>query len=349
MRHGAAKGATLDGRKRATMYFCYMIPYPATMDLTLNQLRMLREVATRGTISAAAEALSYTPSAVSQQLAGIEDSTGVAVLERVGRNVRLTDAGRELVRHADTLLTDLERARTALESVVGEAKGTIEMSIFGSIASTIMPPVLQRLDREYPGLKVQTREIDPDIALESLQLGDLDLLFFLDYPHAPGAQPAGVQRRPVAADWFRVVVPEGDPLGPGAVDLADLSGREFIASPTHVSCGRCVLQACREAGFEPVIRHQIDDYPATLKMVAAGAGVALIPDLGLVDRPPGLQILDLANPVCRVIELAHRTASAGRPGLEAVCQVVADVAGDLALDTKVATHGTPGWAPAFAG
>jgi DNA-binding transcriptional LysR family regulator len=319
------------------------------MDLTLQQLRMLREVATRGTISAAAEALAYTPSAVSQQLAGIEESTGVAVLERVGRNVRLTDAGRELVRHADRLLTDMERAQTALESVVAEAKGTIEMSIFGSIASTIMPLVLQRVDAEYPGLRLQTREIEPDIAIESLQLGDLDLLFFLDYPHAPGPRPPGVDRRPVAADWFRLVVPEGDPLGPGAVDLADLSGREFIASPTHVSCGRCVLQACREAGFEPNIRHQIDDYPATMKMVAAGAGIALVPDLGLVDRPDGVRVLDLATPVCRIIELAHRSVSAGRPGLEAVCQVVADVATELSLDTKIATHGTPGWAPAFAG
>lgn len=319
------------------------------MDLTLRQLRMLREVSARGTISAAAEALSYTPSAVSQQLSSIEDSTGVAVLERVGRNVRLTDAGRELVRHADTLLTELERAQTALESVVAEAKGTIEMSVFGSIASTIMPPVLQRLAACHQGLEVHTREIEPDIAIESLQLGDLDLLFYLDYPHAPGPQPTDVVRRPIAADWFRLVVPEGDPLPPGPVQLSDLADRQFIASPTHVSCGRCVLQACREAGFEPHIRHKIDDYPATLNLIAAGAGIALVPDLGLVDRPEGVRVHDLATPVCRIIELVHRSASAGRPGLEAVCDVVAEVADDLALDTKVATAGTPGWAPAFAG
>ena len=302
------------------------------MDMTLRQLRMLREVAARGTIAAAAEALSYTPSAVSQQLAGIEDATGVAVLERVGRNVRLTDAGRELVRHAETLLSDLERAQTALESVAKETKGTVEISMFGSIAATIMPPVLQRLAIEHPELDVHTREMDPDIAVESLQLGDLDLLFFLDYPHAPGPRPAGVERRPIAADWFRLVVPEADPVGAGPVDLADLADRQFVASPPQLSCGRCVVQACREAGFEPSIRHQIDDYPASLKLVAAGAGVALIPDLGLVDLPPGLRIVDLATPVCRVIELAHRDTSAGRPGLEAVCDAVLSVAVDLGLD-----------------
>jgi DNA-binding transcriptional LysR family regulator len=306
------------------------------MDLTLRQLRMLREVAVRGTIASAAEALNYTPSAVSQQLAGIEDSTGIAVLERVGRNVRLTDAGRELVRHAENVLDDLERARAALESVGQEAKGTVEMSIFGSIAATIMPPVLRRLADEHPELRVLTREMDPDIALESLQLGDLDLLFFLDYPHAPGPQPSGVERRPVAADWFRLVVPHDDPLGPGPIDLADLADREFIASPPHISCGRCVVQACREAGFEPLIRHQLDDYPASLKLVAAGAGIALVPDLGLVDRPTGLKVLELVTPVCRVIELAHRSTSSGRPGLEAVCATVLDVARDLDLDLDTA-------------
>lgn len=304
------------------------------MDLTLRQLRMLREVAARGTIAAAADALAYTPSAVSQQLAGIEEATGVAVLERVGRNVRLTDAGRELVRHAETLLAELERARTALEAVGADTKGTVEMSIFGSIASTIMPAVLQRLAAEHGDLRVNTREMDPDIALESLQLGDLDLLFFLDYPHAPGPQPADVTRRPVAADWFRLVVPDDDPVGPGPVPLADLADREFIASPPDVSCGRCVVQACREEGFEPVIRHQIDDYPASLRLVAAGAGIALIPDLGLVDLPSGLRVVDLATPVCRVIELAHRATSAGRPGLEAVCDTVLDVAVALDLDIE---------------
>ncbi|MEL7210783.1 MAG: LysR substrate-binding domain-containing protein, partial [Actinomycetota bacterium] len=163
--------------------------------------------------------------------------------------------------------------------------------------------------------------------------------------HAPGPQPSGIVRRPVAVDWFRLVVPRDDSLEDDPVDLATLGDRPFIASPTNMSCGRCVIQACREVGFEPAIRHQIDDYNAAMRLVAAGAGVALLPDLALVHGvPPGVRVLDLADPICRVIELAHRTASSGRPGLEAVCDAVAEVAAEMKLDTHTPTldrHRTP--------
>lgn len=310
------------------------------MDLSITQLRMLREVAARGTIASAAGSLGYTPSAVSQQLSAIEATTGVAVLERVGRNVRLTDAGRELVRHAEILLANLEEAQTALERVGSEPQGTVELSVFESVAGTLLPPALALLAERHPDLVVNTRECEPDDAVEALTIGDLDLSFFIDYPHAPGPQPEGMAREHVCTDWLRLVVPADDPIVDDPVDLATVAERDLIASPPSVSCGRCVVQACREVGFEPRIRHQLDDYPAALRLVAGGAGISLVPDLGLTDPPAGVRVLDLAHPVCRSVELLYRTTSADRPGLKVVREAVHEVAAALDLDRTPPTLST---------
>jgi DNA-binding transcriptional LysR family regulator len=158
------------------------------MDFTLQQLRMLREVATRNTIAAAAESLGYTASAVSQQLAGLERSTGVAVLERIGRNVRLTDAGRELVRHANELLAGVEAAQVALERVQNEVRGDLEITVYESVAATLLPTLLGQLAERYPELRVRTRQCDPDLAIEALALGDVDLALTIGLPHKPSSR-----------------------------------------------------------------------------------------------------------------------------------------------------------------
>ncbi len=299
------------------------------MDVTLQQLRMLREVANRHTIAAAADALGYTPSAVSQQLAGLERTTGVAVLERVGRNVRLTDAGRELVRHADSLLSGLEAAQVALEQVNGEVRGDIEIMVYESVAATLLPPLLDRLAERHPDLSLRTRQYDPDQAIDELANGTIDLTFAVDYRHAPAPPRDDIVRYSILEDRFHVVVADDDPLTGPTVRLADLADRTFISSPPHLSCGRCVVSACRDAGFEPDIGHQLDDYPTTLHLVAAGQGVSLVPDLGLVQVPPGVRILGIEPPLSRTVQLAYRAASAGRPAIvaiqDALCELVAEM------------------------
>jgi molybdate transport repressor ModE-like protein len=302
------------------------------VDLSLHQLRLLREVADRGTIAAAAEAAGYTPSAVSQQLAGLEKAAGTPVLERVGRNVRLTDAGRELVRHAETLLAQLEEAQVALERLGTDVRGTVEISVFESAAATLLAPTLTRIGARFPELRLRTRQMDPDAAFTALGRGDIDLAFVLDYPHAPGPQPADIERLHICTDWFRLVVPSDYSIRAGPVELASLAGHDFVASPPDLSCGRCISQACRDAGFEPDITHQLDDYPTTLRLIAGGAGISLIPDLGLIDIPPGVRVLELDRPMSRSLQLGYRKASAGRPGLQAVCEIVLEVARELELD-----------------
>jgi DNA-binding transcriptional LysR family regulator len=292
-------------------------------EITLHQLRLLREVAGRRTIAAAADSLGYTPSAVSQQLAGLERSTGIAVLERVGRNVRLTDAGRELVRHADGLLSGVEAAQVALERVNGSVQGTLEMSVYESVAATLLPPLLADLAARHPHLSIRTRQMDPDVAIDELAMGDLDLAFTIDYHHAPDAPRNDIERFTILDDHFHLAVPADDELEGTSVSLTAVAARAFIASPPDWSCGRCVLVACRNAGFEPDIVHQIDDYPTTLKLVGAGQGVALIPDLGLVDAVPGVRVLDLETPITRSVQIAYRIASAQRPAIIAVRDALA--------------------------
>jgi DNA-binding transcriptional LysR family regulator len=241
-----------------------------------------------------------------------------------------------LVRHAEALLAQLEKAQVALEQLATEARGTVEISVFESAAATILPPVLERTADLYPDLDIRTRQMDPDVAFTALGRGDIDLAFVLEYPHAPGPQPSDIDRLHICTDWFRLVVPADSDLGPRPVSLASLADRGFVSSPPDLSCGRCVHQACRDAGFEPDIRHQTDDYPTTLRLIAARAGIGLVPDLGLADLPSGIRVLDLDPPLSRELKLAYRHASAARPGLQAVSEIVLDVARKLELDLSAA-------------
>lgn len=308
----------------------------SSMDFSIQQLRMLREVAERGTIAAAADALGYTPSAVSQQLGALERGTGVEMLERVGRNVRLTDAGRELVRHAEDLLRGMEAAQTALEQVGSEPRGVLNIAVYESVASTMLPEMFRRANAAHPDLVLRTQQMDPDVAVDALALGDIDLAFTIDYAHAPAPKRPGIERELITEDRFRAVVPDDHRLTGPVVDLADLADEQFIAAPLDLSCGRCVAAACRAAGFEPDVAHQLDDYPTSMRLVAAGQGIGLMPDLALVHRIPGVRVVDLKQPVARHVELAYRTASAERPAITAMRDIIVAVGSETAERVRAA-------------
>ena len=311
--------------------FCFIIwrSNIATMDLTLHHLRLLREVAAHGTIAAAADTLGYTSSAVSQQLAGLERACGVAVLERTGRNVRLTDAGRELVRRADALLADAEEALVAVERVGSSVQGVVEAAIYESVAASLLPTLLCELRSQYPELELRTRQIDPDAAIDELVHGTIDLAFAIDYPIAPAPASPDIERWTIMEDRFHLIVAEGDVLSGPTIPLEDLADRRFICSPPEASCGRLLQTACRAAGFEPLVAHAIDDYTASLRLVAAGEGVALVPDLGLVDPPSGIRKIRLSEPLTRSIQLAVRRSSAQRPALVAIREMLERVVAGL--------------------
>ena len=303
------------------------------VDLTLHQLRLFLAVVDHRTIAAAAESLGYTPSAVSQQLGGLEQACGVPTFERVGRGLRLTDAGRVLVDHARSMLESAEAALAAVARVGGAVEGVVHLAAFESVASTLVPPLLSTVRERYPDLELRIRQMDQDHSLPALVRGDLDLAFTVDYPHASVAPTDGVELWNITRDRFHLVVPHDDPIGDGPVALATMAERSFVASPPGMTCGECVLAACRAAGFEPRISHALDDYPTSLQLVAAGEGVALVPDLGLVRKPPGVRVVSLADPVTRDIQLAVRAASATRPAYQAVRDTLVAIVAELSLVT----------------
>lgn len=304
------------------------------MDLTLQQLRMLQALDAHGTIAAAAEVLGYTPSAVSQQLSAAERSAGIDVLERSGRNVLLTQAGRELVGFANIVLSQMEEAQAAMERARGEVTGVVRLGVIESVASAILARLLELLSERHPGIEVRTRSADFGMQFDMIRSGDLDLAFVVDYPDAPGPLPSGIARERVLHDWFRLVVPESRATEfPGPVDLACLAGERFIAPPPADACGMAVIQGCRRAGFEIDVAHSLVDYPLSLRMVAKGLAVALVPDLGLRVVPDGATVVELREPFCRAIDIAHRVASAERPAIRATVEAIHDVLAELGLGT----------------
>lgn len=287
----------------------------------------------QGTIAAAAAQLGYTPSAVSQQLSAAERSSGVPLLERVGRNVMLTDAGRELVVHAEMVLAHLEQAQAAIERVHGEVAGTIQLGFIESVGSSLLGPLLTRLRLDHPALSVRTKWADTDDPSELVRSGSLDLAFAVGYAEGQGARPPTVEHVEICADPFRIAVArpwfEGEP--PTVMDLAKLADEPFIAPPFSDNCGRAVILACRRAGFEPNVAHEVPDYPTTLRLIAAGVGVSLVPDLGLRQVPDDVVVMDPVVPVHRTIDVVFRSSSAERPAMRAVIAAIQTVAVELSL------------------
>ncbi|MEM9038595.1 MAG: LysR family transcriptional regulator [Actinomycetota bacterium] len=288
------------------------------IDLSLVQLRMLREVARRGTMAAAADALGYTPSAISQQLAHLQQSAGVDLFERVGRNVHLTDAGYDLARRADTILGEVEAAGAALESSRTDVRGVVHVGLFESVATALLPSLLTRLAADHPDLEVRTTLADPGGAVDALSTGELDLAFSLEYDGVPWPLPDRLHSDHLRDDPFHLVVPTGHRIADGPVRLGDVADEPFIGSSPESPCGRLMMAACDAAGFRPDVVHRFDDYRTVLALVSAGHGISLVPELGLCDVPSDVRVLPLAEPVVRRIVLTCRSASADRPAIAAV-------------------------------
>src|SRR5918999_4492334 len=200
--------------------------------LDLHRLRLLHELHARGTIAAVADALQFTPSAVSQQLAVLEREAGLALLERAGRGVRLTDAALVLVGHADALLARAELAQAELAAATGRVAGRGRIASFQSVAFHIAIPAMQTLAREAPDLRCELVESEPEESLPALALGDVDLVLADEWQHQPLARPAGGGRGGLWRDPVHVVLPQDHPAArrhPHAVPLAELAGAAWTS------------------------------------------------------------------------------------------------------------------------
>lgn len=297
------------------------------MTIDVRRLQILRQVALRGTIAAAAEALAFTPSAVSQQLTALERETGAELLERSGRGVRLTDAGRVLVHHADAVLLELDKAEAALQASVNEVTGTLRVGAFASVTASVLAPALAALAAQYPDLTVTIHDLDPTSALRDLRLGEVDVVVAHEYDHMVQPREPGVHRRLLFTEPIFAVTPPGR-LRPGvAVDLAELEGDRFAAAPPTSDCGKAVREACRAVGFEPDVRFNFVEFPVLLDLVRAGLAVSLLPALALTDDREGYEVHHLSSGgFSRRVFVACRQGSSPRPSVVALLAAVTGAA-----------------------
>ncbi|GAA2249286.1 LysR family transcriptional regulator [Streptomyces amakusaensis] len=268
-----------------------------------RHLRVLRAVATTGSFSAAARALGCTQPAVSQQMKALETSAGTPLLIRAGREMRLTQAGEVLVRHASGILAGLTAAEEEIAAIAGLRAGRVRLVSFPSGSSTLVPTALAALRAAHPGTQVSLVDAEPPRSVEMLREGDCDIALAFRYGGA--AEREGewddLIVRPLLSDRLVGLVPEGHRLaGAGAVAIGDLAGDPWIAGCPR--CRRQLVEVCEEAGFTPRIDFATDDYPAVIGLVGAGLGVAVLPELALESvRPKGARAITVDPPVVREI------------------------------------------------
>ena len=295
---------------------------PSGPRLNLTQLSTLRELVRRGTLAAAAEHLGYTPGAVSQHLASLEATLGVGLVERAGRHLVLTDAGRVMAEHAEELLTAEARAVNATRSAHAAVAGPLIVGTWGSSAATLLAPLISRMSDAFPDVSISSREVDLDSATASVRYGEVDVAFGLDYLDAPMPRDKSLQLVRLQPETFAVAVGSGH--APNArkavsrkkrvptrkrdyVELDMLNEMDWILPPESSQYGRAIRSGLRRLGLEPQVTHEVTDTAASLQLAAAGLGATLMTGLmrrlnSIVD----LTTLHMREPLTRQIVLISR-------------------------------------------
>lgn len=255
--------------------------------LDVRRLIVLREIAATGSVSAAAQSLSFTPSAISQQIAALERETGVPLLERDGRGIRLTDAAHALVRRADVILAELRRAESDLEAVKDAAIGSLSIGAFPSSGTLLVPTALKALTTTHPGVDVRLTELEPEESLPMLQDGRLDLTIAFECDLVPLAHRAFEEetlfREPMLVAHAPSKFGQAE-----AIDLRRLRGESWIAPRDGTAIHEFTIRACQVAGFEPLVTSTWSDFQVVQSLAAQGYGVAFIPRLALDPARPGV-------------------------------------------------------------
>ncbi len=293
--------------------------------LDLRRVSLLREVHRRGTLHAVARALSYSPSTISQQLSLLEREVGVALLERSGRRVHLTPAGHVLVDGSSALLDDLERLETSLVGTSNEVTGTVRLAVFQSAALGIVPRALSLLAEEYPQLRVEITQREPESALDEVWAREFDLVIAEEYPAHAAPRRHELDRVPLVHDGLKL----GVSVGSSIHSLAEAARSAWVMEPRGTASRHWAEQQCRLAGFEPDVRFETADLQAHIRLVETGHAVALLPDLVWGGAAPRVPLLTLDGDPHRSVFTATRVSSAARPAIVAVREVLARAVGSL--------------------
>jgi molybdate transport repressor ModE-like protein len=306
-----------------------------------RRLRLLPEIERAGSFSAAAAALDYTPSAISQQVAALEAELGTPLIERGPRGAELTEAGEVLARHAERIVAGLEAAEADIQSLAGLRSGKLRLGWFATAGTTLIPRSIAAFRALHPGVELAPIEANPDECAARLRDRELDLAVVYESDLAP---PLGGDLRitELVADRMHVAVPSDHPLaGRARISLRDLADDFWIQGVRSGSTLEVLPTACRAAGFEPKIAFQTNDFMTVQGLVAAGVGIALIPDLAMPTVRPDIAVKQVGPP-----ELVRRVGAAQPPGrftapaATPMLEVLAGVAGDVAKEAEsyFATH-----------
>jgi DNA-binding transcriptional LysR family regulator len=303
--------------------------------LDVRRMRVLREVAAHGTIAAAATALDFTPSAVSQQISALERETGVALVDRGPSSVVLTPAGRTLVEHAEIVLAQLAAAEDELRAIAELRSGRLRLGSFASVTELTIQ-ALRTFGERFPDVELTVTECDAAESLDRLRRDELDIALVYSYDYAPLEAGQAIEIRELMRDPALVAVPRTHPLARRTeVPLHELAGERWIAEGRGTMCQRLVQGACRNAGFEPEIKLVgSDDYRIVQALVAAEIGIAFIPRLA---RQPDARLAFLTpeDPVGRTIAAAHRAGGRRSRAVAAMLDI---------LDQTATAHDQPAYA-----
>ena len=296
--------------------------------LHVGRVRVLSEVVRRGSFSGAAEALSYTQSAVSQAVARLEAETGTTLIVRDRGGVRPTAAGASLVEHAEAIFARIEAAEADLAAVLGVRAGRLRMASFPSAGATLMPLAIAKFRASHPDVALTLAEGEPDEIAPRLRVGEFDLALLFEFPGTRERHGARLRTQLLLEDPMLVALPAEHALAvKPALSLSDLRDQDWVQTSATSPCARHVVRSCVAAGFEPKVTFESDDYETVQGLVAAGVGVALIPQLALTHVHPGIVVRSLAprNPARRVVAATIGAAGVS-PAARTMIKILADVA-----------------------
>jgi DNA-binding transcriptional LysR family regulator len=285
--------------------------------LDVRRLRLLHELAQHGTVTATAEALRLTGPAVSQQLAALEREAGLPLLEKRGRRLALTAAGELLVSHTDVILSDLDAAESALAALRLDGFGTVRIVAFPSAARALVAPLWTNV----PGVTLRLLEQEPETAIGTLLRREADVALVHSYTLLPREAPARCEEHTIADDPVLLALPPALARGltPGQkVRLSRFAGQPWLVPSKEFSCHAMIERACGAAGFVPEVVAEATDFAVLIALVAAGAGVALVPRMALPDSHGEVSLHPLASPVTRRVYALTRMGTARRPDVRAV-------------------------------
>ena len=309
----------------------------------VKQLRVLRAVAEHGSFSAAADALSYTQPAISQQIAALEKRAGTTLVDRGSRGVRLTDAGRTLVAHAEVVIARLAAAEAELEAIAGIRGGRVRLSSFPTAGASLLPPAVAEFTRRHPDVELNFMEREPEDASASLRAAELEIAIVFEYSEMK--QPEfdrmyeGIELHHLVDDPMYLALPRNHPLAAKPrVRLRDVADETWIQeSGAHSWCGSFHEAVCTNAGFQPKVGFRSDDYNVVQGLIAAGVGISLLPGLALTNLREDIVVRSLGKGApARKIAAATLAGRYRSPATEAMLEILSEVANSFELPAGAA-------------